>query len=66
MTKLQEIEAAITDLTPEEVAQLKTWLHSYSPEALDRRIEQDAQSGKLNRLAQEALAEHKRGGTKPL
>jgi hypothetical protein len=62
MTKLEDIEKAITLLSAEDVAKLRDWLEEFEGRLLDERIERDARAGrrgKLAKLAAEALADHK-------
>ena len=66
MTKLEKLEREIQRLGPEELATLRDWFRKYDAEAWDRQIEEDASGGRLDRLAEEALAAHKAGRTKEL
>lgn len=66
MTTVAEIEAAILKLSKEELRRLADWFHELDQAAWDEQIERDAQSGKLDRLAEEALKEHRSGRTRPL
>lgn len=63
---VEDIEQEIADLTPEQLAQFRAWFQEFDADAWDRQIEQDAITGKLDRLAEEALVEHKAGGSRPL
>ena len=66
MTKVEELEQNIMSLSRSELAALRDWFQSYLADEWDRQIEADAESGKLDHLAGEAIAEHKAGRTKPL
>lgn len=66
MTKVQNIENEIKSLTNEELSEFRSWFLEFDSEAWDDQIENDAHSGKLDRLAQEALEEHERGESKAL
>ena len=66
MTKLEKLEREIQELSREELANLRDWFRKYDAEAWDRQIEEDVRGGKLDRLAEEALAAHKAGRTKEL
>jgi len=59
MSTLEEIERAIQDLSPQELEVLKAWL-------FDREIEADAEAGRLDSFADEALRELREGRTRPL
>ena len=62
MTRLEQLERAIGRLSPEERA---SFCESFDA-AWDRQIEGDAAAGKLDRLAEQALAEYRAGRTRPL
>jgi hypothetical protein len=69
MTKLEDIEKAIAQLSAEDVARLRAWLDEFEGRLLDDMIERDAKSGrrsKLAGLAAEALADHKSGRSRRL
>jgi hypothetical protein len=63
---VKEIEAAITQLPPSELAELARWFEEFQAQAWDRQIAQDAKSGRLNRLVEQAKAEYAAGRCKPL
>lgn len=66
MTKVQELETEIEKLSPEEFAQLRDWVLEQDWAAWDRQIERDVAAGKLDRLMQQALADHAAGKSRPL
>ena len=66
MTKLEKIEQEIASLSPGEVTKLAEWFAEFHANLWDRQIESDAKAGRLDRLAEQALADHRAGGTKPL
>ena len=66
MSTVEEITAAIAELSPEEVARIRAWLDERAEAAWDAQIEQDERAGKLDTLAERALAEHRSGRTRPL
>ena len=66
MTKLESLEKEVARLTPEELAAFRAWFAEYDWEMWDRQIEQDVAAGRLDKLAEEALAEHARGETREL
>lgn len=55
MTTLQEIERAITQLSPEELATFRAWFEEFDANQWDRQFEFDAATGRLDTLAQKAL-----------
>jgi hypothetical protein len=44
--------------TPSELARLRAWFDAFDTGHFDATIEQDIGSGKLDRLAEEAVADH--------
>jgi hypothetical protein len=66
MTKVQRLEREIEKLTPEELAAFRKWFQEYDSAAWDEQIEQDALAGKLDKLAEKALTDHKAGRTKEI
>ena len=66
MSTVAEIENALRALPVQDARTVADWLQEYLDERWDRQIQQDAKSGKLDKLAEEALAEYKAGKTKPL
>jgi hypothetical protein len=58
VTKLEEIEAAIAKLTAEEFERLGEWIDRRRETKLDRRIEADARSGRLDALHDRLRAEN--------
>jgi hypothetical protein len=66
MTKLESLEKEVANLTPEELAAFRAWFAEYDWEMWDRQLEQDVAAGRLDKLAEEALAEHARGETREL
>ena len=66
MTKVQALEQEIETLSPEEMAELRGWLDEREAEAWDREIERDAASGKLDKLFEKAMADHRAGKSREI
>ena len=66
MTNLQRVQVAIESLSDEEFGQLRRWLSEKDWEQWDREIAQDAASGKLDFLVEEALNEKSKGQLREL
>jgi hypothetical protein len=66
MTRVEQLEQEIEKLKPEEFAQLRDWLLEKDWTAWDRQLEEDVAAGRLDKLGEEALAEHARGETTEL
>ena len=61
MSNLEQIEAAILSLPLNEFEKLRLWFLDLDHERWDEQIEQDIEDGKLDALAQEAIADLKAG-----
>ena len=57
MTKVQEIQAAIETLPHEDYVRLRQWFSERDWENWDRQIEADSESGNLDFLIKEAIAD---------
>jgi hypothetical protein len=66
MSTVERIEAEILKLSPKELTQLTDWVLALDEQAWDEQIEQDIAAGKLDFLAQEALAEWEAGNCRTL
>jgi hypothetical protein len=63
MTTIEDIERAILQLPPADLDRFRAWFETLDAQRFDERIERDARAGKLDRMADEALADHRAGGT---
>ena len=66
MATVEAITTAIAELPPEQVAQIRAWLDERAEAAWDSQIERDERAGRLDDLAERALAEHRAGRTRSL
>ena len=66
MTKIEKIEHEIARLGRGERAALREWFRRYDAEEWDRQLEEDIKAGRLEALADQALAGHKAGKSKAL
>ncbi len=66
MNSLPEIEAAILQLSEDEMRDLSNWLQEYLNDAWDKQIEVDVKSGRLDQLIQRAKADIQANRVKPL
>ncbi|HYW63204.1 MAG TPA: hypothetical protein VE865_08430 [Bradyrhizobium sp.] len=62
----EDIEKAIEQLPPRELARLRAWFEAFDAKQFDAAIERDAKAGKLDALAEEALAAHRAGRSREL
>ncbi|KRB18395.1 MULTISPECIES: hypothetical protein [Mesorhizobium] len=66
MTKLEQIEKSVAELSPEELKAFAAWFEALRSDMWDRQMEADARAGRLDKLAEQALADHRAGRTRPL
>ncbi len=66
MSSVIEIEEAIQRLPADELAKLRQWFADYDAARWDKQFEDDVSKGKLDTLAQEALADLREGRCKEL
>jgi len=66
MTRVEQIEREIQSLSAEEFARLRNWVLEQDWDEWDRQIERDASTGKLDRLMNQALADHAAGKSRPI
>jgi hypothetical protein len=58
MSRVERIEQAIQELTPEEFSQLAQRVYALDQERWERQLDHDASSGKLDFLKDEARSEY--------
>jgi len=61
MLSVQTIEEAIQQLPKSDLAKLRDWFLEFDDRDWDKQIEDDANAGKLDSLAAEALEEYYSG-----
>lgn len=66
MSTINEIEEAVSSLSPEDLSRFREWFFDFDARIWDRKLEADVAAGRLDGLATEALAEHDSGRTRPL
>jgi hypothetical protein len=66
MTKLEDIEKAVAQLAPREFDRFRAWFDELQATRFDQKIERDATSGKLDRLADAAVADFRKGRAREL
>ena len=58
---LSDLENAIAKLPPDDLDRFRKWFEQFDAARFDEKIERDAAAGKLDRLAELALAEYRKG-----
>ncbi|MBI5132164.1 MAG: hypothetical protein HZA66_22195 [Rhodopseudomonas palustris] len=66
MTTAEDIEKAVERLPPRELARFRAWFEAFDAQQFDAAIARDAEAGKLDDLADEALAAHRAGQSREL
>lgn len=66
MSEVQKIEQAVERLSEPQLAEFRRWFAEFGADAWDKQIEADAAAGKLDALAEEALAEYRSGKAREL
>jgi hypothetical protein len=61
MSTVQDIENAIRQLSPEDLAAFRTWFAAFDAEQWDQQFEEDVAAGRLESLAQEAIQDLREG-----
>lgn len=61
MTRIEDIESRIRELSADELSHLRRWFLEFDADAWERQIQEDVRDGKLDSLGDEALATHKNG-----
>jgi len=51
---VKELEKAVAQLSPEELAEFRAWFQDYDMDEWDRQIARDFESGRLGKLIEQA------------
>ena len=63
---IKEIEKAVSALPQQELAKFRAWFEEYDAATWDRRYAEDAESGKLDRVAEKAVEDYRKGKSRPI
>jgi hypothetical protein len=61
MLTIQDLENEVTRLSREDLSRFRAWFDQYDAQIWDRQFEADANSGKLDELANHAIADFNAG-----
>ena len=61
MSTLQDIEKAVQQLSPDQLATFRAWFVEYDQALWDQQLERDIASGRLDSLADEAVEDLRNG-----
>ena len=63
---IQELEQAVTQLPPKDLARFRKWFDEFDAQVWDQQFEADAESGKLDKIAEQALNDYRAGKAQKL
>ncbi len=63
---IEDIEEAVAKLPPDQFARFRAWFEEFDAARFDQKIERDANAGKLDALADEAVDDFRKGRTREL
>lgn len=66
MANLEDIEKAVTELPIDQLARFRAWFEEFEATRFDQKIERDAATGRLDRLAEQALSDFQAGRAREL
>ena len=61
MSTVEDIERAVRQLEPKDLATFRDWFGQFDAKVWDRQIEEDVTAGRLDALADQALRDHQEG-----
>jgi hypothetical protein len=61
MSTVEEVEQALRNMTPEELAAFRAWYAEFDAQEWDRQIEADVAAGRLDWLVEEARRDLREG-----
>jgi hypothetical protein len=63
---IEDLEKAVSTLPPDQLAKFREWFEAFEGARFDEKIERDAKAGRLDRLAEQALADFQKGRAREL
>ena len=66
MVSLREIKDAVSSLSQDQLSEFRSWYERFDEGMWDERIERDARDGRLDAIADAALADHAAGRSRRL
>ncbi len=58
---LKELEKAVAKLSPDQLSAFREWFQQYDMDEWDRQIARDGESGKLDKLIEQAKRDYAEG-----
>jgi hypothetical protein len=59
MNTIEDIKKAVGKLSPKQMARFRAWFDAFDADRFDAAIERDARDGKLDAIAEEAIAAYR-------
>lgn len=66
MTKVEQLEQDVRQLSVRELASFRAWFSEFDARSWDQQFEADVSAGRLDALADAALADHVAGRSRTL
>lgn len=66
MLNLKDIEEAVSNLKEKELTEFRAWFEEFDAVVWDKQFSEDVKSGKLDKIAEKALEDYKKGKCKEL
>ena len=63
---IEELEKTVSKLPPEQLSRFREWFIEFDADNWDKALESDIADGRLDELADQAIREHRDGGSSPL
>jgi hypothetical protein len=63
---IEDIKNAVSKLRPNDLARFRAWFEEYDATVWDKQFEDDVRSGKLDKIANQALVDFEKGKFKEL
>jgi hypothetical protein len=63
---IQDLKQAVTQLPPKDLARFREWFDEFDAQAWDKQFASDAETGKLDKIAEQALNDYRAGKAKGL
>jgi hypothetical protein len=64
MTTMEAIKSAVSKLKPQDLARFRAWFEEYDATVWDKQFEDDVRSGKLDKIANQALVDFEKGNSR--
>jgi hypothetical protein len=63
---IEDLEKAVAKLSPDQLAQFRAWFEEFDAAHFDQKIERGAKAGKLDRMADQAVDDLRKGHAREL